>query len=196
MPPLLFPGSRPAASFDEPFEMLAACHGNAERMLRLLERLAARLAETGGDEAAQQAARDVVRYFDIAAPAHHEDEERHVFPALAAHGTPGQKHLVERLKQDHVEMSRRWQAIKLDLDQVINGQWTVKTQRAAGRAAEPAALAALADWAAFATLYRAHIEAEESGAYPAVQISMDDTARAGMSCEMARRRSVRWPPES
>ncbi len=193
MPPLLVPGSRPAASFDEPFEMLAACHGNAERMLRLLERLAARLAETGGDEAAQQAARDVVRYFDIAAPAHHEDEERHVFPALAAHGTPEQKHLVERLKQDHVEMSRRWQAIKLDLDQVINGQWTVKTQRAAGRDAEPDAFA---DWAGFATLYRAHIEAEESGAYPAVQAAMDETVRAEMGREMATRRSVRWPPES
>lgn len=193
MPPLLFPGSRPAASFDEPFEMLAACHGNAERMLRLLERLAARLAETGSDEAAQQAARDVVRYFDIAAPAHHEDEERHVFPALAAHGTPEQKQLVERLKQDHVEMSRRWQAIKLDLDQVISGQWTVKTHSAASRDAESAAPAG---WTSFAALYRAHIEAEESGAYPAVQAALDETARTEMGREMAQRRSVRWPPES
>nr|WP_114811510.1 hemerythrin domain-containing protein [Paraburkholderia kururiensis] len=193
MSPLLFPGSRPAASFDEPFEMLAACHGNAERMLRLLERLAARLAETGCDEAAQQAARDVIRYFDIAAPAHHEDEERHVFPLLAAHGTPEQKLLVERLKQEHVEMSRHWQAIKLDLDQVISGQWTVQTQGAAGHDADRSPLA---DWASFAALYRAHIEAEESGAYPAVQTSMDDTTRAGMGREMAKRRSVRWPPES
>lgn len=33
----------PAAGFDEPFEMLTACHGRVDRMLALLQRLATHL---------------------------------------------------------------------------------------------------------------------------------------------------------
>ena len=65
----------PGAGFDQPFEMLLACHERVERMLGLLERLAQHLAEHGCTPDAAQAARDVMRYFDIAGPAHHEDEE-------------------------------------------------------------------------------------------------------------------------
>ena len=72
----------PAAGFDEPFEMLAACHERVQRMLRLLRRLAAHLGEHGADAQAAQAAVDVMRYFDEAAPRHHDDEELHVLPRL------------------------------------------------------------------------------------------------------------------
>ena len=81
----LFPG--PGAGFEEPFEMLEACHQRVHRMLGLMQRLAAHLGETGADANAQQAARDVMRYFDLAAPAHHEDEERHVLPLLRRAGS-------------------------------------------------------------------------------------------------------------
>ena len=76
----------PSAGFDQPFEMLSACHERVQRSLALLQRLQDHLASHGADPQARDAARDVMRYFDIAAPAHHEDEERHVLPVLRAQG--------------------------------------------------------------------------------------------------------------
>ena len=76
----------PGAGFDEPFEMLGACHDRVRRSLDLLQRLRDYLKTHACDDSARQAARDVLRYFDIAAPLHHEDEELHVFPPLLAGG--------------------------------------------------------------------------------------------------------------
>ena len=75
----------PAAGFEQPFEMLVACHERVHRMLALLGRLREHLHGHGPDTQAQQAARDVMRYFDQAAPLHHQDEELHVFPPLLAY---------------------------------------------------------------------------------------------------------------
>ena len=100
--PITLPGMHgPAAGFDEPFELLAGCHDRVRRSLTLLKRLADRMASEGADAKAQAAARDVLRYFDLAAPAHHEDEERHVVPLLAASADPTLVAAASRLLQDH-----------------------------------------------------------------------------------------------
>src|SRR5665647_521132 len=65
----------PAVGFEQPFEMLEACHERVNRMLALLVRLREYLPGHGTDDNARQAARDVMRYFDLAAPHHHQDEE-------------------------------------------------------------------------------------------------------------------------
>ncbi|RYF75253.1 MAG: hemerythrin domain-containing protein, partial [Comamonadaceae bacterium] len=70
----------PGVGFEQPFAMLEACHERVQRTLALLGRLRGHVQAHGADEPARQAARDVLRYFDIAAPLHHEDEELHVFP--------------------------------------------------------------------------------------------------------------------
>jgi len=170
----LHPG--PGAGFDEPFEMLEACHQRVHRMLDLTRRLAAHLLETGADASAQQAARDVMRYFDLAAPAHHEDEERHVLPHLREQG---QAALADRLHADHTLMSTTWATVRADLQRVADGTW---------HAADLGAAAAR--WQAMASLYRAHIEAEESSAYPAVNDVTDAATRRAMGDEMARRRGL------
>jgi hemerythrin-like domain-containing protein len=163
----------PGAGFEQPFEMLQACHERVERMLGLLERLAQHLAEVGADAPARQAARDLMRYFDLAAPNHHEDEERHVFPALR---TLGQGALADRLHADHEAMAGLWAELR-------------------------AALVALADDGAaalpdvvrcdFAALYRRHLADEEALAYPPVAASTDAAGRERMADEMARRRGIR-----
>src|ERR1700748_365943 len=76
------PGTPLGPSFEEPFEMLHACHQRMERMLALLRKLRSHMRASGADEEVRQAARDVMRYFDKAAPQHHRDEELHVFPTL------------------------------------------------------------------------------------------------------------------
>lgn len=165
----------PGAGFDQPFEMLTACHERVQRTLSLLQRLQAHLAGAGADAQARQAACDVMRYFDIAAPAHHEDEERHVFPALLAADPARHGALVARLQDDHRRMAALWPAVRQGLEAVAEGRWT-------GAEADR--------WADFAALYAGHIPAEEEAAYPAARALLDPQAEDAMGAEMARRRGL------
>ena len=106
----------PAAGFDEPFEMLDACHERVGRMLSLLQRLRTHLQGGMADEPARQAARDVMRYFDLAAPHHHQDEERHVFPALVASGDATLAQLAARLLADHAQMTAAWAGVRPSIE--------------------------------------------------------------------------------
>lgn len=166
----------PAAGFDRPFEMLVACHERVQRMLALLLRVGEHLRQHGAGAQAADAARMVMRYFDVAGPAHHEDEERHVLPWLAAHGRAA---LAERLHADHVRMATEWVAVRAGLAEVAAGHWASDT-----------AAATLARWDAFARLYSAHIDAEEKQAYPPVAAALDATACEAIGREMAARRRV------
>lgn len=167
----------PNAGFDAPFEMLAACHQRVEHMLTLLEKLAQHLDARGNDPQAQQAAVDVMRYFNIAGPAHHEDEERHVFPALQA---AGHTELAQQLHGEHLAMARQWAGVRADLEAV-----------AQGRAPLPLGDAARTRWSGFAGLYRRHIVDEEGQAYPVVQAALTADATQVMGREMALRRGLR-----
>lgn len=169
----------PASGFDQPFEMLVACHERVQRTLALLLRLGAHLQRHGADAQAAEAARTVMRYFDVAGPAHHEDEERQVLPWLAAHGHAP---LAERLHAEHARMVADWAGVRAELAEVAAGRWD------RGEAA-----ATLARWDAFARLYAAHIEAEETWAYPPVAGTLDASALDAMGREMAARRGAAGP---
>lgn len=163
----------PAAGFDEPFEMLAACHERVDRMLRLLQRLGAHLAVQGADTAAAEAARDLMRYFDQAAPQHHEDEERHVVPRLRAAGHVA---AADRIVAEHRRMAAAWQALREQLVEIEHGRWP---------------RGAAAPGAGFAELHRAHIQHEDRVAFPVAAAASDAAARATMGTEMAARRGLR-----
>lgn len=173
------PGLRsPAAGFDQPFEMLHACHERVQRTLGLLARLRDHLRQHGADAQAREAARDVLRYFDIAAPLHHEDEELHVFPPLLAHGSAAVVELVQALQAEHAAMARHWAAARVPLAALAEG--------AAGAVPwSPEQEKVLDD---FAGLYAEHIVREESVAYPAAQVLLGESEWAPMGREMARRR--------
>ena len=170
----LHPG--PGAGFEQPFEMFDACHQRVERMLVLLGRLSAHGARHGADDQAQQAARDVMRYFDLAAPHHHEDEERHVLPLLRAQGRGT---LADRVLQQHVAMAAAWAGVRLVLCAVEQGRWPDGKQDIA------------AQWRAFAALYREHIALEEREVFPAARLQIDAQGLRAMADEMARRRGAR-----
>ncbi|MCW5610331.1 MAG: hemerythrin domain-containing protein [Rubrivivax sp.] len=171
--------SPPSAGFDEPFGMLVACHERVQRMLALLSRLADHLPAQGPDGPARQAAADVMRYFDRAAPAHHEDEERHVFPRLRAAGGAAAA-LADELHEEHTRMAAAWQALRADLLGVAAG--ALPADGTGGWRAR---------WQAFDRLYRGHIEREEAAAYPAARALLPAAELAAMGAEMARRRGVR-----
>ena len=169
--------SSPSASFEQPFEMLHACHERMQRMLALLQRLRDHMRAHGGDQQARDAARDVLRYFGKAAPQHHLDEELHVFPPLAAGGDQATRALVSRLQQEHVQMEERWAVAQRVLEAVAEG----RLQALGG--ADDTALQA------FSGLYADHIAAEEGIAYPAAAALLDAAGVQAMGQEMARRRN-------
>ncbi|MBV7542332.1 hemerythrin domain-containing protein [Acidovorax sp. sic0104] len=156
--------------------MLEACHERVQRTLALLGRLRDHVRDHGADEPARQAARDVLRYFDIAAPLHHEDEERHVFPPLLARGAADVVALVQRLLQDHHHMVADWAAARQPLQALADGRCDALS----------AADAAVLD--RFAERYARHIKDEEHVAYPAASHLLPDATLQAMGQEMAGRR--------
>lgn len=175
--------SAPAAGFDDPFGMLEACHERVERMLRLIIRLQEHLQEKGLDEPVRQAARDVMRYFDLAAPMHHEDEERHVFPPLMLDADAVVKALVLRLIQDHRQMEVAWQGARAVLLTLAehDGQ-TLLTELTVWQKV------ALND---FARLYRQHLDDEDKVAYPTARELLSPSAVHAMRDDMMARRGVK-----
>jgi len=169
----------PAAGFEEPFEMLLACHERVVRMLALLARLREHVGQHGADAQARQAARDVMRYFDLAAPQHHLDEELHVFPPLLDQGDARVAAIVRQLQQDHREMESRWAEARAVLTLLAEGRIDRLVE------ADQARLDA------FARIYDAHLQAEDDIAYPAAEALLDARSRAAMGEEMMRRRGVR-----
>ncbi|MFZ3126701.1 MAG: hemerythrin domain-containing protein, partial [Rhodoferax sp.] len=111
----------PAVGLESPFEMLEACHERVQRTLSLMARLQRHLLDKGQDYNARQAARDVMRYFDLAAPLHHQDEDLHVFPPLLAGRDAGLRSLVQGLMADHRNMEAAWQLARAVLQQVAEG---------------------------------------------------------------------------
>ena len=180
--PVMLPGhSAPSAGFEAPFEMLAACHDRVERMLALQKKLQLHLLTKGCDEPARQAARDVMRYFDLAAPLHHQDEELHVFPPLVAGKNMALRELVWRLTQDHRQMETAWLEARRTLMAIADSPasgWTPLT---------PDQIEALDR---FAALYRRHLDDENRVAYPAAESLLPPEAITAMSADMMQRRGV------
>lgn len=168
----------PATGFDQPFDMLAACHDRLRRSLDLLQRLAAHAADRGADAQSRNAAMDVLRYFDLAAPAHHEDEERHVIPLLQRSTEASAVAAAQRLLDDHASLREGWARLQPLLQAV-----------AAGLMPEAAALSAATN--AFVNLHREHLALEDEWAFPEAQRQLQtqgEDALAAMGEEMAGRR--------
>ncbi|WP_349742237.1 hemerythrin domain-containing protein [Roseateles cavernae] len=163
---------QPGSSYQQPFELLAACHERVERSLSLLTRLCEHLTTAGPDAVARDAARDVLRYFDIAAPLHHQDEELHVFPALASDAVLAP--VCRRLLAQHREIEAQWQPL-----------------RALLQALDPAELAALRRAAeAFARLHDEHLRSENELVFPAARALLGEAQAQAMGIEMAARRGL------
>lgn len=157
----------PGVGFEQPFEMLHACHERVQQRLALLPRLEAHLVHHGADAQAQDAAADLLRYFDRAAPLHHQDEELHVLPRLRAIGLG---EMAERLAQEHAALHAGWLRLRPVLLRVQAGDGAPLAWR---------------DWAA---LYASHMALEESVAFVQAARDLSDAEQAAMGADMAARR--------
>jgi hemerythrin-like domain-containing protein len=174
-----FPGLHsPAAGFDQPFEMLSACHERVRRSLALLQRLVAHVEVHGADRQARDAAADVLRYFTQAAPAHHEDEERHVIPRLQASDDPRAQAAAQQLLEDHEAIRVRWAALAPLLQSLAGG--ALPKQERLHAAAQ-----------AFVDVHEDHLRLEDEYAFPRTEAQLrtqGDEALRAMGQEMAARR--------
>lgn len=175
---LAFPGhAAPAAGFEVPLEMLAACHGRVQRQCETLLRLPDHLQEHGADPPAQEAARAVMRYFDTAARDHHADEEQDLFPALlesmAGSDAVCLRELTESLCADHRALERCWVTLRQGLQQVAEG--------ASSRLVD-------AEVSGFVQRYAQHIAREEAELLPmaARLLSTAELDRIGLAMRARR----------
>jgi hemerythrin-like domain-containing protein len=178
MPPVVL-FDPPAAGFDDPFAMLDACHDRVRRSLDLLQRLNVHVQVKGVDEPARSAARDVLRYFTRAAPQHHEDEERHVVPALRASADAAAHGAADRLLREHAAIRNAWIALEPSLHAIESGM------------APPTGLHEAARH--FVELHDRHLRLEEEVAFPCAAAALSERGCAeltAMGDEMARRRGV------
>ena len=169
MRPLLQPV---APSIDDPIELLQACHDKVRRFAGLTLRLRAHVAERGPDAQAQEAARSILRYFDMAAPLHHDDEDRDLFPALRSLAQPELTNCIDELQAQHESLGHLWHALRPWLNATAEGQ-----------ACPPPA-----EVDEFAAAYPAHAAREEAEIYPAAaQVSAAQLRQ--LSDAMVRRRT-------
>jgi len=111
---------KPDPSFDQPLEMLLACHDKIRRFCDQLDKLEPYIAEHGVDDVAKHSIAAVVRYFDEAGPSHHSDEEDELFPILEAR-VPSAAPKLEQLAAEHGYLHARWNAIRDDLLALAHG---------------------------------------------------------------------------
>ena len=170
------------AAFDDPLEMLLACHRRIEKQLQTLERLRVHLHAHGVDADASMAAQALLRYFTRAAVDHHADEERDLFPLLERRITDeGDRErflaLRESLERDHRQVEAQWARLRKPLEGIAEGfTRTLAESEVRG----------------FAEAYAKHIRMEEGAFHEFFDrwIGADD--RTALGHAMSARRAVEF----
>lgn len=169
MRPLLQPVT---PSIEDPLELLKACHDKVRRFSALVPRLRDHVAQHGADAQAQEAARSILRYFEMAAPLHHDDEEQDLFPALRALGQTNLNRHMDELQAEHADLAGLWLQVRPWLQATAAGQ----------------ALACPDAADTFAQRYPAHAQREEDEVYPAA-VGLDEACLRRISAAMVARRT-------
>jgi pyridoxamine 5'-phosphate oxidase len=168
-----------APGFDQPLAVLKHCHDKIRKQLSTLQNLLDYLPQHGATPEAKQAAGAVLQYFAKAAHLHHADEEQNLMPMLQACATDLDAALLARLVPEildqHLQMDRAWEAIKTQLDAIVDG--TAGTLSAA--AVEQ-----------FARNYLAHMAKEETHLAPMAMRLFSAQQMAQFGAAMLARRST------
>lgn len=168
--------------FDDPLEILTLCHEKVRRFARLAQKLGEHVSRHGADDAAVQAAQKVLRYFNIAAPLHHDDEDLDVYPALLALNQDAldadkKNELsasIHRLQNEHTDLAGLWMDVRQWLEEIEQGKM-VSSPENLNR---------------FALTYVRHADAEEAEIYPFIQLLNTATLRE-IGLHMALRRGAK-----
>lgn len=120
----LLQGSAAKASFDSPLELLYSCHDKILHYSSALQSLCSTLLKEGWSPQLGKSADQIRRYFNIAGPEHHMDEEKHLFPAIIAldpelKQSESQEILqqINQLIKEHVESDILWESLDSMLEE-------------------------------------------------------------------------------
>ena len=166
--------------FDDPLEMLLACHRGIEKQLDTLKRLRAHLSARGVDAEASSAAQAVLRYFGHAAMSHHDDEEKDLFPLLEQRITDAGEQarfrlLRDELERDHREVQAQWLKLRKPLEGIADGLTRVPAANAVHD---------------FVGAYARHILVEESALQELFNRWLDADDRKALGRAMSARRTA------
>lgn len=163
--------------FEQPLEMLQACHGRIEQQLEALERLAHRASPGAAESAAAQA---VLGFFETSGVEHHRDEDGDLLPLLraraAALGRIEVAAAIDEIEREHATLDTQWRRLRETLSKI-----------AAGRAARIDA----AEAGRFAWLYRRHMDRESQLVLPFARETLGAAERAELGARMAKRRAAK-----
>ncbi len=167
--------------FQQPIELLRACHRRILNSLDILERLPAHLAEKGADEEARTAAQRVLNYFHEAAPNHHADEDEDLFPLLRRHCGHPDSHpqlceWLDHLTAEHDEIEAGWDRLEPALERIARGEATD-----------------LNGAEAWIHQYRIHLDLEERAVLPFAEHLLGPDERRRIGASMAARRGIGNP---
>ncbi|HTD06169.1 hemerythrin domain-containing protein [Undibacterium sp.] len=168
-----------APGFDQPLAVLKHCHDKIRKQLATLEKLPPHLAAYGADADAQQAANAIRRYFNQAAPLHHEDEEINLLPMLEVTARGDDATLLSELMpgilKEHLQMQTLWHSLDKQLESIAAGT-----------------SAALADDEVrqFCDMYTQHMLTEESHIAPMAKRLFSDAQMDKLGSAMQQRRGI------
>ncbi len=166
--------------FDDPFDMLTLCHEKVRRFAALTGKLKTHVEHHGADDAASQAATSILRYFNLAAPLHHADEEQDVYPALRQHlpEEPSDTRRIELeraindLEAEHAHLADLWDAVRIWLEQLEHKKYVQPPECVPE----------------FVMAYPHHADREEREIYPfAVVLSLTEREQLGLRMVNRRR---------
>ncbi len=168
-----------APGFDEPLAVLKHCHDRIRRQLKTLERMIEHLRDYGADEQVQQAAHSVLRYFQKAAPLHHEDEEQDLLPTLQATALADDAALLQRIVPEilhqHEMMAQFWEQLEPQLDKLAHQNGSELDETLVEE---------------FVELYQAHMEIEEQQIAPMAKRIFSAAQMAALGAAMEARRGI------
>ncbi|MFZ6818095.1 hemerythrin domain-containing protein [Undibacterium sp. Ji22W] len=144
-----------APGFDQPLAVLKHCHDRIRKQLATLEKLLPHLQKNGADAEAQKAVLAVLKYFQNAAPLHHDDEEVDLLPELQRTATGVDADLLSatlpKILQQHQQMADQWRRLEAQLSNIADGSSAVLSSD---------------DVAQFQGLYQEHMQIEETQIAP------------------------------
>ena len=164
-----------APGFDNPLDMLHACHDRIMDQCATLQKLLQHLPAHGCDVQAQQAAQAVLRYFDTAGQFHHQDEEVDLFPLLRATHNADAEALVKRLLEEHQVMNALWSGLRTQLQAIAEEKSAVLEKKL------------VAD---FSLAYGRHVMLENMQLLPLAAQLLSQQQQTDFGKKMAERRGV------
>ncbi|MYM98751.1 pyridoxamine 5'-phosphate oxidase [Duganella vulcania] len=168
-----------APDFSQPLAVLKHCHERIRKQLQTLQKLLAHLPQHGADDDARKAAQAVQKYFNMAAPLHHEDEEQNLMPMLQATARDADAvllaGLVPGILADHQQMERDWHIINAQLDKITNGQGSELSADDVQR---------------FSAVYATHMTIEEGDIAPMAKRLFSPEQMAQLGSAMQARRGI------